>query len=67
MRERTRLFYWNPWIIWVAFRLTNRSLRDVLRAKEYDVYYQEFEGDHEFINWRGTLADGLIALLGQQK
>jgi enterochelin esterase-like enzyme len=47
--------------------LTNRNLRDVLRAKGYDVYYQEFEGDHEFINWRGTLADGLIVLLGHQK
>jgi enterochelin esterase-like enzyme len=47
--------------------LTNRHLRDVLRAKGYDVYYQEFEGDHEFINWRGTLADGLIVLLGRQK
>jgi enterochelin esterase-like enzyme len=47
--------------------LSNRHLRDVLRAKGYDVYYQEFEGDHEFINWRGTLADGLIVLLGRQK
>jgi enterochelin esterase-like enzyme len=47
--------------------LTNRHLRDVLRARGYDVYYQEFEGDHEFINWRGTLADGLIVLLGHQK
>lgn len=47
--------------------LTNRQLRDVLRAKGYDVYYQQFEGDHEFINWRGTLADGLIVLLGHQK
>jgi enterochelin esterase-like enzyme len=46
--------------------VTNRHLRDVLRAKGYDVYYQEFEGDHEFINWRGTLADGLIVLLGQK-
>ena len=47
--------------------LSNRHLRDVLKAKGYDVYYQEFEGDHEFINWRGTLADGLIVLLGHQK
>jgi enterochelin esterase-like enzyme len=47
--------------------LSNRHLRDVLRAKGYDVYYQEFEGDHEFINWRGTLADGLIVLPGHQE
>lgn len=45
--------------------LTNRNLRDVLRAKGYEVHYQEFEGDHDPINWRGTLADGLIALLGK--
>jgi enterochelin esterase-like enzyme len=47
--------------------LSNRHFRDVLRAKGYDVYYQEFEGDHEFINWRGTLADGLFVLLGPRK
>jgi enterochelin esterase-like enzyme len=43
---------------------TTRHLRDVLIAKGYDVQYQEFVGDHEWVNWRGTLADGLIALLG---
>ena len=36
-----------------------------LFAKGYDVHYQEFVGDHEWVNWRGTLADGLIALLGR--
>ena len=45
----------------------NRHLRDVLRAKGYEVTYQEFVGDHEYINWRGTLADGLIALFGQAR
>jgi len=43
----------------------NRQLRDVLRAKGYKVYYQEFPGDHDYINWRGTLADGLITLFGE--
>ena len=42
----------------------NRHLRDVLRARGYEVRYQEFPGDHDYINWRGTLADGLIALFG---
>jgi enterochelin esterase family protein len=41
-----------------------RTLRDVLRAKGYEVHFQQFEGGHDYLSWRGTLADGLIALLG---
>ena len=44
---------------------TNRSLRDVLIAKGYDVRYQQFAGWHDALSWRGTFADGLIALLGR--
>jgi enterochelin esterase-like enzyme len=42
-----------------------RSLRDVLTAKGYEVHYQQFVGGHDDLVWRGTLADGLIALLGR--
>jgi enterochelin esterase-like enzyme len=43
---------------------TTRHLRDVLLAKGYEVHYQQFVGGHDGLSWRGTLADGLIALLG---
>jgi enterochelin esterase family protein len=42
----------------------NRQLRDVLLAKGYTVHYQQFVGGHDTVSWRGTVADGLIALLG---
>lgn len=42
--------------------LPNRHLRDVLLAKGYEVHYQEFAGWHTYLNWRGTLADDLIAI-----
>jgi enterochelin esterase-like enzyme len=44
---------------------TTRTLRDVLMAKGYEVHYQQSVSGHDNPNWRGTFADGLIALLGR--
>ena len=42
-----------------------RHLRDVLRAKGYDVTYREVGGGHDYVHWRAMLADGLMTLLGR--
>jgi enterochelin esterase family protein len=44
--------------------MTNRNLRDTLMSKGYSVHYTEFNGNHGSLNWRGTLASHLIALVG---
>jgi enterochelin esterase family protein len=41
---------------------SNRNLNTILQAKGYPVQYHEFSGGHSTVNWRGTLADGLIEL-----
>jgi enterochelin esterase-like enzyme len=40
---------------------SNRRLRDVLLAKGYDVDYSEYAGGHDYVCWRGSLADALVA------
>ena len=42
--------------------MEDRRLRDVLKAKGYRVTYSEFVGGHNAVCWRGSLADGLMAL-----
>jgi enterochelin esterase-like enzyme len=42
--------------------LETRRLRDVLEAKGYRVTYSEFVGDHNEVCWRGSFADGIMAL-----
>jgi hypothetical protein len=39
-------------------------LRDTLQSKGYSIHYTEFNGNHGLLNWRGTLASHLIALVG---
>ncbi|MDF0715859.1 alpha/beta hydrolase-fold protein [Muricauda sp. 334s03] len=46
---------------------SNRQFRDILMIKGYDVDYREFKGGHNYVNWRGTLADGIISLIGLRK
>jgi enterochelin esterase-like enzyme len=43
----------------------SRHMRDVLLAKGYEVHYRQFASGHDYLNWRGTLADGLLALIGK--
>ena len=53
---------WSP----VGMVLCNRHMRDVLTLKGYEVHYNEFNGGHDYICWRGSLADGLMALIGNK-
>jgi enterochelin esterase family protein len=48
-----------------GIRTETRRLRDVLEARGYHVTYSEHPGGHDFIVWRGTFADGLLALIGK--
>jgi enterochelin esterase-like enzyme len=43
---------------------SNRRLRDVLTAKGSEVTYSEYAGGHDYVCWRGSLADALIDVAG---
>jgi enterochelin esterase-like enzyme len=45
----------------------NRHMRDVLKAKRYNVTYREYMGGHHYICWRHSLADGLLALANEEQ
>src|SRR5260370_228371 len=53
-----------PPVIDPTLLAANRNLRDTLLSKGYPVHYAEFNGNHGFLNWRGTLASHLIARIG---
>ncbi|VVD81099.1 enterochelin esterase domain-containing protein [Pandoraea sputorum] len=43
---------------------SGRHMRDVLRAKGYRVTYTSTATGHDYLHWRGSLACGLMALIG---
>ncbi|MGS0892510.1 alpha/beta hydrolase-fold protein [Burkholderia stagnalis] len=47
-----------------AIGATSRHLRDVLHARGYAVRYASTASGHDYLHWRGSLACGLIALIG---
>ncbi|WP_206732655.1 alpha/beta hydrolase-fold protein [Halarcobacter ebronensis] len=44
---------------------SNRYFRDILRAKDYKVFYEEIAGGHDYFSWRVILPYGLKILLNK--
>ena len=44
--------------------MVNRHMRNVLEARGYPVTYRELNEGHNFLSWRGSLAEGLLNLFG---
>jgi len=53
-----------PPVVQPTLLAANRNLRDTLQGKGYAVHFTEFNGNHTLLNWRGTLANHLITLVG---
>ena len=47
----------------VSILQSNRHLRTVLRARDYDVHLVEFSGGHQMLCWQGTIRDALMWLM----
>lgn len=47
--------------------LLARDIRDVLQAQGHHVRYQEFNGGHDFANWRVEMQDALIQMFGREQ
>ncbi|GHO48348.1 alpha/beta hydrolase [Ktedonospora formicarum] len=43
--------------------IANRHFHDMLCKKGYDVHYTEYNGGHDYLTWRESVADGLLALM----
>jgi enterochelin esterase-like enzyme len=63
-------WWWRPFVpapvVQPTLLAANRNLRDTLQSKGYAVHFIEFNGNHTLLNWRGTLASHLIALVGSK-
>ncbi|SFD10376.1 enterochelin esterase [Microbulbifer thermotolerans] len=42
----------------------NRATRDVLLQQGFSVEYREFPGGHDWLCWRRSLVEGIVALIG---